>query len=129
MPERFFTYVKVCLQTRSAPCYFVHAKIAYKHACTQSMYIIVVFINAHKLHFTLNIFLLSLFTYFYKILHNSFCQFVNNLYHVLINLSIHKYLIHILTITAMSILSAHVAKIKVAGDQKTQYKYNLDVSY
>ena len=34
-------------------------------------------------HFTRNIFILSLFTYFYKMLYNSFPQFVHNLYYLL----------------------------------------------
>ena len=44
-------------------CMIFPARIAY--ACTQLMYVIVVFMNTH---IRLNIFLSSLFTYFYKII-------------------------------------------------------------
>ena len=48
----------------------------------QSVYLIVVLINTDKLqHFKLNIFYLD--TLLNKMLHNSICQFVNNLYCVI----------------------------------------------
>lgn len=55
-----FAYMFVCVR-----CYFANAKIAYVHACTQSLYVIVVY-------------LLTL-----QNIKNSFCQFVNDLYSVL----------------------------------------------
>lgn len=79
----FLAYVKVCLRKRCVRCYFLHAQIVYVHACTQSMCVMIVFMNAKNLDFTLNIFPLSLLTYLYKILNNSFGQFVNNLCYVL----------------------------------------------
>ena len=51
---------------------FVHAKIGHVYECTQSVYVIVVFMNAHNLQLILNIFRFSLFINFYKILNNSF---------------------------------------------------------
>lgn len=78
-----FVSIIVCLQARRARCYFVHAKIAHLYVPMQSLYVKVVFMNAHSLHFTVNKFFSSLFTYFYKILHNSFCKFVSNLYYIL----------------------------------------------
>ena len=64
--------IRVCLGTRCVHCYFLHTKITYMYACTQSVFVMVKFINAHNLHFTLKIFPSSLLPYFYKILHNYF---------------------------------------------------------
>ena len=50
-------YVKVSLHT-CCVCYnLVHSKIGYIHGI-HNLYVIEVFMNAHNLHFTLNIFLL-----------------------------------------------------------------------
>ena len=57
---------------RSVRCYFLHTEIAYMCACMQSVYFIVMVMYAHNLHYTLNIFRSFLFTYFYKMLHDSF---------------------------------------------------------
>ena len=75
--KRIRALKKVCLYAHCVWCYFLHDEIAYVYICT--VYIIVVFMNANNLHIILNTFVLSLFTYFYKMLHNSFCQFVSNL--------------------------------------------------
>lgn len=103
----FSVYVKVF--ARRVHCYFLYAKTEY--AFTQFMYAIVVFINAHKLHLTLNTFLSFLFTLFYKILFNSFCQLVNNLYYIK-HFVVHKYFIHILTTKAKLILQLCFTKTK-----------------
>ena len=58
-----FFRVRKNMHTRRVRCYFVNAKIA--HACTQFMYVMVVFMNAHNLYLTLNIFISSLFTFFF----------------------------------------------------------------
>ena len=68
-----FVYIKVRLRAFGVRYYFVHAKILYVYSCTQCIYVIVVFMNAHNLHFTLNTFLSSLFTYFNKMLRIYFC--------------------------------------------------------
>ena len=57
-----FFRVRKNMHTRRVRCYFVNAKIA--HACTQFMYVVVVFMNAHNLYLTLNIFISSLCTFF-----------------------------------------------------------------
>lgn len=53
--------------------------LLFLYGCTQSVYVIVMFINGHYFNFTLDIFLSSLFRYFYKVLHNSFRQFISHL--------------------------------------------------
>ena len=40
-----------CFFVRPVPCYFVHAKIVYVYTCTQFVYFVVVFMNAHNLRF------------------------------------------------------------------------------
>ena len=79
----FFVYLKVFLCTCCVCCYFMQAKIADVYVCMESVYAIVVFVNADNLHYNLNFFPSSIFSYFYMMLHNSFCQFLNNLYYVL----------------------------------------------
>ena len=70
----FFIYIKVCVRAHRMYCYLVHDEIAYIYACMQSAYMTAVFMNAQKLHSTLNIFFSSLFTVFFfsKRKHNSF---------------------------------------------------------
>ena len=43
----FFVYVNLCLRASQVSCYYMHAKIPFVCTCTQSMYVIVVFMNAH----------------------------------------------------------------------------------
>ena len=79
----FGVFKSVCLCTYHVCCYFLHGKITDIYTCMQSVYVVVVFMNTPNLLFTLNMFLWSLFTYFYKIIHIYFHQFVNNLYYML----------------------------------------------
>ena len=79
----FGVFKSVCLCTYHVCCYFLHGKITDIYTCMQSVYVVVVFMNTPNLLFTLNMFLSSLFTYFYKIIHIYFHQFVNNLYYML----------------------------------------------
>lgn len=65
----FFVHVNVCLcarcvQWRCVRCYCLHAKIPFAYMCTSSMYVTVVFMNAHNLLFTLNTYLPWLLTIF-----------------------------------------------------------------
>ena len=80
---RFFMLLNVCSCARHVLCYFIYAKIALVYLYKESVQVIVVFINVQNLYLTLNTVLLSLRTYFYKILHDSILQFVNNLYNIL----------------------------------------------
>ena len=46
-----FVYIKICFWVRRLRVYFVHAKIAQVYACTHYLYVILVLINVHNLHF------------------------------------------------------------------------------
>lgn len=83
------------LHAHCACCYFTYAKTTNLLAFNQSVYVTVVFMNARKLHFTLNMFLSFLFV------NNSSIW------------SIHKYFIHIVTLKAKSILSGHGQKCRM----------------
>ena len=83
MHARFFVHVNVCSCAIRVLCCFIYAKIMYVYVCTESVHVIVVFINVRNLYFTLSMALLSLLTYFYKDLHDSTPQFVNNSHNVL----------------------------------------------
>ena len=57
----FFVYEKVCLHTNHACYYFVDAKVA---LCNNyAICVILVFMNSYNSYLTVEIFLLSLFTY------------------------------------------------------------------
>ena len=60
----FFVHVNVCLCARCVRCYCLHAKIPFVYMCTSSMYVTVVFMNAHNLLFTLDTYLPWLRTIF-----------------------------------------------------------------
>ena len=81
----FFVYLKVVLCTCHVCCYIMQAKIVDVYVCMQSVYVIVVFVNTHNLHYNLNFFHSSIFSYFYTIFTlipciEVFCWYTNTLY-------------------------------------------------
>ena len=77
-----FFRVRKNMHTRRVRCYFVNAKIAHCvyviHVCYGSVY------ECAQLILDIEyIYFVFIYFFFYKMLLDSFCQFVNNLYYVL----------------------------------------------